>query len=477
MRASDRPAGYLSDTTYPDRFHRELSPSWLSYAGVHGGAPPRQLDGPFTYLDLGCGFAHSTVVNAGAYPHAEFHACDFNPLHIEAARRHAARLGVENIHFHEALFEDLLERDLPDFDFIVLHGIYSWVSPEVCRTLQRIIATKLKPGGLAYASYNCLPGWSAELPLRRLLLELADQESGNSEQRASAALGQLQRLSNPSFRYFRDNPAVLAAVDSFTKEPANYLAHEFLNDTWTLYYSVDVADDMARAGATYLASATLADNHPVLLIDKGAAEAIAKLPSARLRQLALDFAVNQRFRRDVFIKGPPPARSPAEAIRNLDDVAIGCITELEQIGSQAIIPRGKMTFQDAFIRDLRELMKHGSLRLGDIVARLSGPGRNAVEIRQNLVFLVAAGTLTPFARAGRAPSGPAPRGAIRKTVDNAFRHIVATGAAAVVPCERLGGGVLVGPAEAERALEWVAGSAPERSRPSRLARLGLLDPG
>lgn len=480
MPTQDRPAGYLSDTTYPDRFHRELSPSWLSYVGVHAGAAPRSLDAPFTYLDLGSGFAHSTIVNAGAFPQAEFHACDFNPAHIEAAVRHAAQLGVTNVHFHEAFFEDLLERDLPDFDFIVLHGIYSWVSAEVCGTIQQIITRKLKPGGFVYLSYNCLPGWSAEAPLRKLMLELAAVGTGDTEQRAKLALGAIQHLSNPSFKYFRDNPATIAAVESFTKDPTNYLAHEFLNGSWTLYYSIDVADDMARAGAAYLGSATLADNHPMLLIDKRAADSIAKLPTARLQQLALDFAVNQRFRRDVFIKGGRAPLSPAQALRNLDAVIIGCVTDVEQLTTQAIIPRGKLTFQQDFITELRALMKRGSMSMGDAVAHLGGPGRNPLEIRQNLVFLVAAGMLMPFARAGLYEEGTALRRVASRAVQNALSHIAETGTPAVVSCERLGNGVVVGPDEALQATAWLAGRGPATSPPARLARLGLLgsdDPG
>lgn len=476
MQADDRFSGYLSDTTYPDRFHRELSPAWLSYVAVQGGAPARALGEPFTYLDLGCGFAHSTVVNAGAFPRAEFHACDFNPAHIEAAARHAAHLGVENLHLHQAFFEDLLARDLPPFDFIVLHGIYSWVSPQVRGTIQEIIARKLKAGGLAYLSYNCLPGWAAESPLRRLMLELAAAETGGTGARARLALGAMQQLSNTAFRYFRDNPGTTAAVDSLTRDPANYLAHEFLNEAWTLYYSIDVADDMARAGATYLGSATLADNHPVLVMDKPAAEAIARLPTARLQQLAFDFAVNQRFRRDVFLVGERPAPTPAEALRALDDVVIGCLTDVDQIGAQAVIPRGKMTLQDSFITALRALMRRGSMTIGDVVAALGGPGRNPIEIRQNLLFLVAAGTLAPFAQARTCEEDAPPPRAAAQVVRNALTRIVETGAPAVVPCELAGNGVLVGPEEARQATSWLSGGESAAPPPSRLVRLGLLAP-
>ena len=148
MQASDPASGYLSDVTFPDRFHRELSPAWLNYASVVGGARPKALVGPFRYLDLGCGSAHSTVVNAAAFPHAEFHACDFNPAHIEAAQRRAARLGVSNVVFHEASFDALLEQDLPPFDFIVMHGIYSWVDADVRHAVRALISRRLADEGL-----------------------------------------------------------------------------------------------------------------------------------------------------------------------------------------------------------------------------------------------------------------------------------------------------------------------------------------
>jgi len=466
------PAGYLSDSTYPDRFHRELAPSWLSYAAIQGGAPPRVLDGHFTYLDLGCGFAHSTIMNAGASPQAQFHACDFNATHIRGAESCAAQLGIENVHFHQAYFEELLDRELPQFDFIVAHGVCSWVSAEVYATILRIIRERLKPGGLAYLSYNCLPGWAAEAPLRRLILELAESVPGNSEERAGAALLAAQQLSNKKLKYFSENPTTLAAVEAFAQEPKNYLAHEFLNGSWVLHYSIDIADDMARAGANFVGSATLPDNHPILVVDKSAAEAVQRLPTRRQQQLAFDFAVNQRFRRDVFLKGPAPRPGPDEMLQNLDQTVLGCTTELEQIELQARIPRGKLTFQEPFIRDLRALLQQGSLSLGEIVKRLGGPGRNEVELRENLVYLLAAGTLTPFARASRSPAEGSLGSGAKRVVRNAFTRILHTGVAGMVPCEQLGSGVLVTPREAQEAIEWLGGGS--AAAPPRLLRLALL---
>lgn len=471
MQASDSFSGYVSDVTFPNRFHRELSPSWLSYVSVLGGARPKDFGRPLRYLDLGCGFAHSTVINAVAFPHAEFHACDFNPAHIEAARRRAARLGASNIVFHEASFEALLRKELPPFDFIVMHGIYSWVDANVRRAVRQLISRLLADEGLVYLSYNCQPGWSAEAPLRKLMLELAKSAEGNTASRTSSALAGMQALGNPNFRYFRDNPSVTDALAALAKSPLDYLAHEYLNETWDIHYSVDIIDEMAEAGLAYAGSATLADNHPALLMDRQAAEAIAALPNARLRHLAEDFAVNRRFRRDVFVRGRRAGHTPAQALRHLEDVAIGCTSEIEHIDTRVAIPRGTLSFQPQFIADLRTLMQQGAMPIGEIVTRLSGDGRNRREILQNLLFLVASGSLTPFAQAG-GYSDAGPRRASSPAVAAAMECAVSDAAPAFVPCHLLGNGVAVTADEAAQALRWIAGRT--NALPARLARLGVL---
>lgn len=471
MHAPAPSSGYLSDVTFPDRFHRELSPAWLNYASVLGGARPKALDRPFRYLDLGCGFAHSTVVNAAAFPHAEFHACDFNPAHIEAAQRRAAQLGAGNVVFHEASFEALLEQDLPTFDFIVMHGIYSWVDADVRRVVRALISRRLAENGLVYLSYNCQPGWSAEAPLRKLMLELAQAAQGGIESRTGSAIAAMQALGNPSFRYFRDNPSVTDALTALPKSPIDYLAHEYLNGTWEIHYSVDVIDQMAEAGLGYAGSATLADNHPALLMDRQAAETIAAMPNARLRHLAEDYAVNRRFRRDVFVRGARAGQSQPEALRHLEALPIGCVSDIEQIDTRVAIPRGMLSFQTEFIADLRTLMQSGSMRIGDIVARLGSGGHNRRDILQNLLYLVASGALTPFAQAG----GYVEEGARRTAspaVAAALACCVGDEAPTFVPCEALGNGVSVSRTEATQAQRWLAGEQVER--PARLARLRML---
>ena len=461
MSSPSTPAsqGYVLDSSYPDTFFQELSPAWLSYVSAVSGAPAKPLDSAFTYLELGAGLGHSTVVNAGAFPRGEFHACDFNPAHIEGGRGYASALGLPNIEFHEASFERLLEKALPPFDFVVLHGVYSWVGAESRAAIRRIIQEKLASGGLVYVSYNCMPGWASELPVRRLLVELASGARGDSAEKMRRAVELVTQMNARGMHYFDANAEAVRAIESYGRVPPNYLAHEFLNETWQPFYSVDVMDEMAQAGASYLGSATLADNHATLLVEESASDALKNLASPRQQHLALDFATNRRFRRDVFIRGDT-ARSAAEAARAINDAVIGSVGDPRQLGTRIKVPRGHISFQPDFIETLKGLLRQGSVTFGDAVAALSGKSRNTAEIARNLAFLVAGGALMPFAHVYRYDQPTEVRKPANPLVERSLRCIIEERAARAIPSELLGNGIVVKPPEALAIIELLSGSRP-----------------
>ena len=453
--------GYVLDTTYTDRFFRELSPVWLNYVAALNGHPPRPTDRPFSYLELGCGLGHSVIVNAGAFPHATFHACDVNQEFIERARRSAAELGIGNVRFHPKAFEELAADHLPPLDFITLHGVYSWVGPEARRAVRDIIDRRLAPGGLVYLSYNCWPGWALEVPLRRLLVELTATGRGSTGERAEQALEPLATLSASELRYFTAHPAAVAAVESYLSGPSRYLVHEFLNEAWAPFYSIDVAEEMAAIGLTFAGSATLVDNHDPLVVHDAAAEAVRRLPTPRQRQLAMDFATNRRFRRDVFVRAPVPepgAREDPGAGARIARILVGVAGNPERLSGQLTVPRGTIRFGEAFVRDLRALMARGPTTIGDAVAELSAARHDPIEITRNLIFMVAAGGLMPFAAAVSPPADALRRRPANRAVARILEHAVEDRSARAIPSGILGNGVVIDPLDALAVGEWLAGA-------------------
>ena len=467
-------SGYVTDTTYADTFFRELSPAWINYVAALNGAQPIPLDAPFRYLELGCGFGTSAVVNAAAFPHASVDACDFNASHVSGGMAYAAQLGLSNITFHSTAFEQLLDIPLEPYDFIVMHGVYSWVDAETRRLLRGLVERLLRPGGLMYVSYNALPGWSAELALRKLLLTLTQAASGDAAERAAYGVERMTLLRDAGLRYFTANPSAGVALDAYTRGQGHYLAHEFMNGAWEPFYAVDVADEFARVGLALVGNATLPHNHLPLMVDAKLAIEIGHLPNVYQQQVVTDFAVNQRFRRDVFI------RSTATESRqeHLDRTPIGCVSDVEEIGPAIRVPRGEIRFQDEFIRDVRALFAQGSWAFGDAVSQLTTAGHDWVAVARNLQFLVAGGALAPFAR--MTVSGPtAPTRLANPTIERAAHGERLRAGRPVIPSVIYGNGVELDVETLDALRQWSRGDTVSdvflaRQLP-RLARLGIVE--
>jgi SAM-dependent methyltransferase len=406
---TDSPAraaeGYVLDTRYEDRVQRELGPAWIAYAAALGGVTAPDLRAPFRYLELGCGPGGSLLAAATAFPRAEFHGCDLNGAHVAAARERAGALGLDNVHLREAAFADLLGDDIGAFDFIVAHGVYSWVEAPARADVRRLLATRLKPGGLAYLSYNCHPGWSAEAPLRRLLVELAGAAPGSSAERAAHAVAALQALSGAGLRYFRETPSAEAALAWATRQPPAYLAHEFLNAAWEVFYSADVAAQMAALGLRFAASATLADNYEPLLVGAEPARAIAALPTEAARALAMDFAVNRRFRRDVFSRDAVRL-APDQAARRLAGAMVAAPPR-QPLRTALAAPVGEVRFQAPFVGALEAALAAGPATLGALMERLGEAAADRAALARNLAYYVALGGVSPCPPTG---AGAAERG-------------------------------------------------------------------
>src|SRR5690606_8776735 len=239
--------GYVVDIDYTDGYYRELAPELLRFVALLGGVQRLEPQEGFNYCELGCGNGRSLVLHAAADPRGRFFGVDFNPAHILNARNLAREAGAGNAVFLENSFAELHEVDLPEMDFITLHGVHSWVSVENRQHITAFIRRRLKPGGLIFISYNCLPGLAALQPLQRLLMSQAARGSGPLGGRIRAALDFANRLDQAGASYFRLNPVVKSRLDSLGKQSTGYLAHEYFNANWQPSYHADVCAEMAEA--------------------------------------------------------------------------------------------------------------------------------------------------------------------------------------------------------------------------------------
>jgi SAM-dependent methyltransferase len=300
-------SGYISEVSYTAGFYRELTPAILELAALAKSITVRPATSPFAMCELGCGRGLTTNVLAAANPHGRFHATDFNPAHIAEARALATAGGLNNVSFSDASFAEFLDDPtLPQFDIIALHGILSWISEANRRVIVAFIAKHLKPGGLAYVSYNCMPGWASSAPLRRLMAEYGALGSGGPIGRLEKSIEVISRLKQANARYFQANPGVGERLEKLKSQNRNYLVHEYLNEHWIPFYHKDVVTEMSEAKLTFLASANLLDHVDVLNLTEVQRNVLSEIEDTTLRETTRDYMVNQQFRRDIFIKGAVP---------------------------------------------------------------------------------------------------------------------------------------------------------------------------
>ena len=148
--------GYITDVPYAWPFAKELAPAWLDLVALLSGFEPRSRAGGFSWCDLGCGHGLTASILAATHPTGRFCGIDFNASHIDGAKHFADECEIDNVDFHHADFSTAIESVAGGFDYIVCHGVYSWVDKESQNALLQFVDRHLNPGGFFYVSYRCL---------------------------------------------------------------------------------------------------------------------------------------------------------------------------------------------------------------------------------------------------------------------------------------------------------------------------------
>ena len=299
---TDWTAGYVADVEYTHGYYTELNPARVEFALLNAGLMSGEIK---TACELGFGQGLSTNLHAAASD-VEWHGTDFNPVQAFAAQQLSSAAGIKT-HLYDQAFEEYANRrDLPDFDFIALHGIWSWISNDNRKVIVDFINRKLKVGGVVYISYNTLPGWSAFAPMRHLMTrhsEVLGQKGAGTLGRVTEAVAFAQKMLSVDSIYRRVNPQLEEKVKELENKPREYLAHEYFNKDWQPMYFSDVADSLAEGKLTYATSASYLEHVPAVNYTPEAIKILDNIPDRQFKEGVADFLVNRQFRKDYWIKG------------------------------------------------------------------------------------------------------------------------------------------------------------------------------
>jgi len=303
--------GYFSASSYTCGVYRELAPAWLDFAGLlKGHQPPRAHEGEaFRYLELGSGMGLGLCLLAAAYPEGQFTGIDFQPDHIVHSRRLAQQLGLTNINFQEADFLSLAADPgalTAAHQYVVAHGIATWITEPIQRAMLQLASAALQPGGLFYCSYNTFPGWLAATSFQHLAEQtrqrLGEANPAQAFQLAAASLTGLLGSEEAPSALGLAQPALRRRLAQIPDQNAAYLLQEYANAGWQPLYVAELHQRCAAHKLRFLASATLPENFLDLLPGNVRPAVLAETDPG-LRQSLQDLAVNQSFRRDLFVRG------------------------------------------------------------------------------------------------------------------------------------------------------------------------------
>lgn len=251
-------------------------------------------------LELGCAGGGNLIPMAFYLPGSEFVGIDLARHHIDEADSLIGELGLDNVRvLHRSVTDDL--SDLGEFDYIVAHGLYSWVPRAVQDRVLAVCGRQLAKDGIAYVSYNTLPGWHARAGLRDMLLAYCDKAA-----RASVRLSQAHALFDllePALRLQATAEAqgLLAEIGYLRRAPPSYVYHEYLEETNEPLWFAEFMARADAAGLAYLADAALYTMLPATLGEDTARGLSGMDDRIRVEQL-MDYARLRKFRRTLLVR-------------------------------------------------------------------------------------------------------------------------------------------------------------------------------
>lgn len=300
---------------YESHFNPLSHPDRLGAMAALYGLPAPEV-ASCRVLELGCGVGGNAIAVAQSLPGARVVGVDLSPRQIADGQALIHSLGLSNVSLRAMSLTDV-DASFGLFDYIVCHGVYSWVNDSVQARILELAAANLAPGGVVFLSYNIYPGWFQRGMVRAAMQYhtrgVADPLA--RVQQARWFLDFLMAATTPP-----NTPYALTLkqeADLLKKVNDTYLFHEHLEDENRPVYFHELAARARGAGLAYLGPARFS-----LLEASVAPEARAALDRMAADRIAyeqyLDFVLNRAFRQSLFchasVPVPPRDEPTAEAI-------------------------------------------------------------------------------------------------------------------------------------------------------------------
>jgi hypothetical protein len=373
-------------------YYSELNPQRLRLAFLNVGLYFPEVG---TACELGFGQGVSVNLHAAASV-VQWFGTDVNPAQTQFAQTLAKVSGTNAQLFDDAFAEFCQRTDLPEFDYIALHGVWSSISDENRAVIVDFLHRKLKVGGVVYISYNTQAGWAAMMPVRDLLAEYVNVMGSRGQGSVAgfnSALSFADQLLATSPFYAQINPAILEQIALLKTNSS--LVNEYLNEHWQALCFSRTAQLLSAAKLSFACSAYYLDHVDALNLTDEQQELLNEIPDPLFRETVQDFCTNQAFRRDYWIKG-------AVRLNEMEQTEALCAARVVLVQARADVSfkvsgaLGESTLHEAIYNPILDVLSDYQVKTLAQIAQLVGAlGINLDQVIQVVMVLVGAGVLCP----------------------------------------------------------------------------------
>jgi len=252
MSDAAKPTEY-DEIPYPCGGQEQTHPANLATLAALFGLTPPELS-TCRVLELGCGDGSNLIPMAMALPQATFVGIDLSIRQLEMGQREIQQLGIRNLSLRHQNILDFGEGE-PPFDYIIGHGIYSWVPAPVRKKILEICSRLLTKNGIAYLSYNTYPGWHLRAPIRDMM-RFHTQHISEPKRRVAQGLAMVNFVATAvpqHLQIYRRN--VEAELLRLSELPADYVIHDDLGEINQPFYFHEFITAATEHGLQFLSEA------------------------------------------------------------------------------------------------------------------------------------------------------------------------------------------------------------------------------
>jgi len=287
---------------YPSYPYSQTHPDHLAALGILTGISPEPVN-KCRILELGCASGGNLIPMAYTLPGSECLGIDFSKDAIDKAKDSASKLPLKNVAFLEMDFASL-DRSLGQFDYIIAHGIFSWVSKEVQDGLLSACQELLSPNGIAYFSYNVYPGWHLYRVVRDFMF-FHTRGSSDNQDRIKSARSIIEYLSTTMPAWQPLLGQIFSHVQGQIKNSQDgYVRHDFLEEVNEPIYFMEFVERANSHGLQYLVNADL--NTPAYVPGDVASTVMEGVDDDIEIEQYMDFLRSQFFRQTLLCRQELP---------------------------------------------------------------------------------------------------------------------------------------------------------------------------